>query len=179
MATIDNLNYLPTYLVGCTSIGDSWYARSRHSGRLFESCLIVSADYRGRRVGKEATLIELALGRELGYAVTVNDFLASNRRMTSIIRQMFGTNATIVGNIARGTYTAGAVDGWDDQVITFHDIRASGIPTFSEIATRSRQLRGTTAAAAAVVGSAPVRLARTSASRQGAIGLCWRPRSKL
>lgn len=106
-------------VIGFTLIGDSWYTRTRKS-LAFESNLVIRADYRGRGLGRESTDIELALGVELGYRVSINDWLASNQRMAHVVRQRTGGRVVAIGTIQRGTFTAdrNSADGgfWDDQV---------------------------------------------------------------
>ena len=128
--------------------GRSWFVRTHQSG-IFESNLVIGDSYRGRGIGSEATDLELSLAVELGFRASVNDWLGSNLRMAHVVRRRHGGRVVIVGTIQRGTYTAspvggkpsgrGRVDGsWDDQVIVWNDVHAAGVPTFTEIAERSR-----------------------------------------
>lgn len=130
-------------------IGKSWYVRT-HQTAIFESNLVIRDLYRGRGIGGEASDLELSLAVELGFRASVNDWLGSNLRMARVVRRQQGSRVVTIGTIQRGTYTASPIgtkragaDGlaegsWDDQVITWNDVHASGVPTFTEIADRSR-----------------------------------------
>ena len=76
-------------LVAFLSIGDSWYVRSRRS-RCCEGSLVVSPEFQGRRLGREILDVELCIETELGYRAMINDFAASNQRMTRLLRRAYG-----------------------------------------------------------------------------------------
>jgi len=120
-----------SYPVGYTIITDSWYTRNPDT-HLGESSIFIDEEFRGRNLGRESTILELALMKELGYKGSLNDLLLSNARMGHVLRSS-SVPPISVGTIPDGTYTAGY--GWDDQVLTYADLKQ--VPTFSQMAKES------------------------------------------
>ena len=122
-------------LIGSTFVGDSWYVRSK-KGRLGESSLVVSREFRGKGLGGEMTNIELGLLKDLGYRGTVNDSLASNHRMGTILRKEHGGRMVTIGVIPNGTFTAQGI-GWEDQLLYWNDFDVTKVRNFMELARES------------------------------------------
>jgi len=127
-------------MAGYMFLNDSWYTRSRGRGRFFESSIVISPSFQGRGLGTEVVILELSIALEMGYVASVNDWLASNRRMNGVVRRTFGNGVLAIGTIPRGAYTAGGI-GWDDQIIMWHDAQEPGIPSFTQLAEQSRTTR--------------------------------------
>ena len=117
-------------IIGSILIGDSWFVRNSQS-KVSESSIVVSEAYQGRGFGKELIWIEMALQKELGYVASINDFLASNARMRSVIGGVMAGKYAVLGQIPKGSYTEGA--GWDDQIIQMFDFETLEVDSFTEM----------------------------------------------
>ena len=117
-------------IIGFTVVGDSWFVRNSQS-KVSESSIVVSDAYQGRGLGKELVWIELALQKELGYVASINDFLASNGRMRSVIGRVMAGKYAVLGQIPKGSYTEGV--GWDDQIVQMYDFETLEVDSFTKM----------------------------------------------
>jgi len=122
-------------IVGLTLITSSCYSRTKEN-RFGESSLFIKKEFRGQKLGSEAIWIELALMKQLGFKVSLNDTLASNHRMMASMqssRVKYPSAWLFVGVIPDGCYAEGY--GWDDQVISWFDFQSHPhIKNFTELA---------------------------------------------
>lgn len=122
-------------IVGMTLITSSSYSRTSEI-RFGESSLFIQEEFRGQRLGAEAIWIEIALMKQLGFKVSLNDTLTSNHRMLTTIqrsRVKCPLAWLAVGVIPDGCYVEGY--GWDDQIINWIDLQSHPqVKHFTELA---------------------------------------------
>ena len=117
-------------IIGFTAFGDSGYVRNSQS-KVSESSVVLSDAYQGRGLGKELVWVELALQKELGYVASINDCLASNGRVRSVIGRVMAGKYAVLGQISKGSYTEGV--GWDDQIVQMYDFETFEFDSFTEL----------------------------------------------
>jgi len=104
-------------IIGFTLLSSSWYTRIGSAGEYYGGNLVLSKQFRGKRIGAELLPIEHGIARELGFTRSVHDRFISNEAMAAAIRHggAMGILNTIIGFLPNAGYVKNV--GWEDVVM--------------------------------------------------------------